>query len=230
MIKTSLLSLFLICSFSIVYSQQKKDTSKTYRNEFGIDATSFLLLYLPLGQDYNYLPNYYLTYRRKFNSGNIRSGLGGDFSNQNVGNTNYPNDSTKYNRFNYGVDFRIGWEFVNEISKRWQVYYGLDTKISYQHIKNDLNYFSSGYAYGSESNYNTFGISPVLGFRFRLNKRLSLTTETNLSINWSKSSRREYYTPYISGLPAIPDEITPSDVRIYSQFSQPLTIIFTYDI
>jgi hypothetical protein len=226
----SFLSIILIFSLSIAYAQQKTDTSKIYRNEFGVDATSFLMLYLPLGQNDFYLPSYYLTYRRKFNTGNIRSGLGGNFSNQKVGNVNYPSDSNKYFRFNYAIDFRIGWEFVNEISKRWQVYYGLDTRLNYQHIKNDLNYFSSGYAYGSETKYSTFGISPVLGFRFKLNKRLSLTTETNLSINWSKSSRREYYTPYISGLPTIADEITPSDVRIYGQFSQPLSIIFTFDI
>lgn len=228
--KKVILFIAFISVLNVSFSQIKKDSAKVYHNEFGVDVTSFLMLYLPLGQNDFYSPSYYLTYRRKFNSGNIRSGLGGDFSNQNVGNTNYPNDSTKYNRFSYAVDFRIGWEFVNEISKRWQVYYGLDTKISYQQNKNDLNYFSNGYAYGSETNYNTFGISPVLGFRFKLNKRLSLTTETNLSINWSKSSRREYYTPYISGLPAIADEITPSDVRIYSQFSQPLSIIFTFDI
>jgi hypothetical protein len=228
--KKVILFIAFISVLNVSFSQIKKDSAKVYHNEFGVDVTSFLMLYLPLGQNDFYSPSYYLTYRRKFKSGNIRSGLGGDFSNQNVGNNNYPNDSNKYNRFSYGVDFRIGWEFVNEISKRWQVYYGLDTKISYQHYKNDLNYFSNGYAYGSETNYNTFGISPVLGFRFKLNKRLSLTTETNLSINWSKSSRREYYTPYISGLPAIADEITPSDVRIYSQFSQPLSIIFTFDI
>lgn len=228
--KKVILFIAFISVLNVSFSQVKKDSAKVYHNEFGVDVTSFLMLYLPLGQNDFYSPSYYLTYRRKFESGNIRSGLGGDFSNQNVGNTNYPNDSNKYNRFGYGVDFRIGWEFVNEISKRWQVYYGLDTKISYQHYKNDLNYFSNGYAYGSETNYNTFGISPVLGFRFKLNKRLSLTTETNLSINWSKSSRREYYTPYISSLPAIADQITPSEVRIYSQFSQPLSIIFTFDI
>jgi hypothetical protein len=230
MIKTCLLSLFLICSFSIVYSQQKKDTSKTYRNEFGIDATSFFFLYLPLGQDNNYLPNYNLTYRRKFNSGNIRYGLGGNFLNQKVENNNYPNDSNEYNRFNCSIYSRVGWEFFSEISKRWQIYYGLDTKFTYQRYKNDLIYTSNDYAYGSETIYYTLGISPILGFRFKLNKRISLTTETNFSIDWSKSNRRDYYTPVNSSLPPIPDEITPSSIMINGQFSLPISIIFTFDI
>jgi hypothetical protein len=193
---------------------------------FKSESNQLLIIFIPITT----LLEMYTDLGERLFDKNIRSGLGGNFTNQKVSNINYPSDSNNYFRFNYAIDFRIGWEFVNEISKRWQVYYGLDTRLNYQHNKNDLIYTSNGYAYGSETIYNTFGISPVLGFRFKLNKRISLTTETNLSIDWSKSSRREYYKPYISGLPAIADEITPSEVRIYSQFSQPLSIILTFDI
>lgn len=229
--KNLILTIILATTVLTTFGQDSTKT-KVYHNEFGIDATAFLKQFLNFnsGQypDY-YNATYYLTYRRHFKYGNIRFGIGGGFSDYDIPAA-FDGDVNKYHYNSYSLNSRIGWEFFNELSKRWQVFYGLDFRPSLSYTKNDAPYWNGGYANGSETKSQTYGIAPLLGFRFKLTNRLSISTETSFSINWQQSESRRYYIPVTSQYPPLPDVVTPKTKKLFSSFAQPLSLLLTFDI
>lgn len=228
--KRKFLTLILASTFFISFAQEAKPT-KIYHNEFGIDATGFLRQFLNFNQQSfgNYYPTYYFTYRRYTKCGNLRFALGGDFASQDV-QPNITPDSNKYHYNSYSYDARIGWEFVNELSTRWQVFYGLDFRPSFTYYKNDAQFWNSAYANGLETKSKVVAISPLLGFRFRISNRMSLMTESCFSVIWQLNSEKKYFTPVSSQYPAMPDIIMPKNTRVFSNFSQPLSIMIAFSI
>ncbi len=231
--KKIILSIFISAFILIANAQDSLSTKKKYNNEFGIDATAFFKQFIFINNsDFGtvyYEPTYYLTYRRHFKPGNIRFGIGIGFSNSEQTSSNVDDDNNyEYNAI--GFDARIGWEFVEKLSKRWEVYYGLDFRPSYRHVQNDVIYLNAGYANGYEETYKLYSFSPLLGFRFRLTERLSLTTEASFSVIITEIERRNYFTPVTDQYPAIPDKEYPKVKMLNSSFSQPLFIIITFDI
>jgi hypothetical protein len=205
---------------------------KVYRNEFGIDATGFIKQFLNFSNDefpVFYSETYYLTYRRHLKSGNIRAAVGGGFADYDIP-TPFAGDSNIYHFKSYNIDYRVGWEFTNELSKRWQVFYGADFRHSLMYTKNDAPFWNGGYANGSESKVQSFGLAPLLGIRFRINNRISLSTETSFSINLEQAESRRYYLPVTSQYPPLTDQMTPKSNRIISRFNAPLSLFFTFDI
>jgi hypothetical protein len=240
MMKKAILTSSFILIFGISFSQVKSiksDTNKVYHNELGVDVTGFFRRFFPLVQtdyfgQYYYIesPTYYLTYRRLFKYGNIRAGIGGDFSRRDVKNYFNTSDTKTYISLTHSLSTRLGWEFTNELSKRWQVYYGLDFKYAKQYYNNNGYSFNSDYIMGYESSAQKYGISPLLGFRFKLTNRLSLTTEACLSVNFENSQSKRTYTPTSPFYPSKPEETTPRINSISSSFTQPLSVILTFDI
>ena len=230
--KKQSLTILLVAIMMNSFAQDTTST-KVYPNEFGIDVTNFIKQFLNFnnnstGGNY-YSPTYYLTYRRHFKCGNIRFAVGGAFSHQDIAPA-FDQDSHKYESNSSSYDVRIGWEFTSEISKRWQVFYGADFRPTYSHNKNDAPYWNGGYANGSESKTEFYTAAPLLGFRFRLTSRLSLTTEASFSINWQTITSRRYYIPVTSQYPPKPDETSPTVKKMYSNFSQPIFLILTFDL
>jgi len=221
-----LLSGFLLFTQDVV---SQTDTTTTHKNEFGIDVTGTIRFFTKFQNtsDYSYTPTYYLTYRRYFNSGNIRFGIGGDVSDLEI--TGMVGDSNVYHRITNGIDTRLGWEFKSELSKRWQVFYGLDFRFSAGKQRNEAAFFNGGYAVGFENHSTTYSFAPVLGFRFKLNNRISLLTEANFSFNVTKYKTRNIYTP-LSGYPSMPDEVAPDTRNIYTSFSQPIAVYLVFNI
>jgi len=227
-----LLTILVSSSITTSFAQDSTNQTKVYHNEFGIDATGFLKQFLNFSdQQYPsyYSPTYYLTYRRHFNSGNVRFAFGGAFSNYDIP-ASLPDDLNKYHYNSYSLSTRIGCEFVNDLGKNWQVFYGLDFRSNVSYIKNDVPYWNGGYANGSETKSQIYGAAPLLGFRFKLSNRISILTETSLSINWQKEYSRRYYIPVTSQYPQIPDQVNPKTKKVLSSFSQPLSIFLTFDI
>ena len=207
-----------------------QNDSVKYKNEFGLDITGTIRFFTKFqtSTDYNYNPTYFLTYRRYFEKGNIRIGIGGGVSNQEIPSPF--GDSAIYENNSSALDSRLGWEFKSEISKRWQVYYGLDFRFSFGNTKDEATFFNGGYAYGYESHFTTVGFAPVLGFRFKLNDRISLLTEANFSFNISKNYKnRDFYTP-LAGYPPMADKTSPDTKNFYTQFSQPIAIYLVFKI
>jgi len=227
--------IILASAIATVVSAQvtKSDTAKkVYKNEFGIDATGFIKQFLNFNsstfQDY-YSPTYYLTYRRYLKCGNIRFAIGGSFADYDL-TPAFIGDSNKYHYNSYSLDTRIGWEFQTVLSKHWQVFYGLDFRQSIGYTKNDAPYWNGGYANGYMTKSQIYGIAPLLGFRFLLNKRLSISTETSFSINQQQEFTRKYYIPVTNQYPPLPSNVTPKTKKIISGFSQPISLFLTFNI
>lgn len=230
--KSKLLLLIILSNFQILaqHLSSQNDSAGKYKNEFGLDITGTIRFFTKLqsSSDYFYVPTYYLTYRRYMDKGNIRFGMGGEAITQELPSPY--NDSTVYKSNSSSLDSRFGWEFKSDLSKRWQAHYGLDFRFSMGNEKNEANYFNGGYANGYESHFSILGLAPVLGFRFKLNERISLLTEANLSFNMIKYYKnRHFYTP-VNGSPPIADELHPDTKGFYTQFSQPLAIYFVFNI
>ena len=228
--KKILLITFLSFSLQASFAQDSIKKAKVYHNEFGVDVTGFIKQFFNFDQYSSaYAPTYYVTYRRHFKAGNIRFAIGGDFDTQELAPA-FAQDSNKYHKSSYSFDARIGWEFTSDLGKRWQVFYGVDFKPTYAYYKNDAPYWNGGYANGTENKTAIYGIAPLLGFRIKLNERLSITTETCYAINLAITSGKRYFIPVTSQYPPQPDIVTPKAQRIYSSFSQPLSLTLTFNI
>ena len=233
--KYSLLVFTLALSTSL-FAQNMQDTTKTYRNEFGLDVTGLIkqIIYFAqspnsLGGSYQYQPIYYLTYRRKFKCGNIRAAVGGNFSNGQY-YRQYYSDSTTFTQNTSGLNARLGWEFTSELSRKWQAFYGLDFVTSYSHNNNQGQGGSNLYMLGSERRVEVFGVSPVLGFRWHMSKRLSLLAEASFEVAREIDKSRDYYTPKDPTAAPMPDKVHPTSKIFFSSFNQPLSVFMTFDL
>jgi len=219
--------------FTTLFAQDSTKIKKR-NNEFGIDVSGFIRQFFfvntsQFGGDYYFQPVYYLTYRRHFKKSNLRFGIGGDYSREKI-EASLPTDINKYERYEYAITARIGYEFFNDLSNRWQVFYGLDFRPIINYSKNDAPYWNGGYANGRETFSVTYGLAPLLGFRYKILKRLSLSTEGSFTVNYQNSWDRKYYIPVDPQTPPMPDEKSKTDGKIFTGFSTPIAVIITFDI
>jgi hypothetical protein len=227
--------LVLLLSFTLVtaYSQDTTRQNKVCHNEFGLDATGFMKEFFNFNnaqyQSY-YSPTYYLTYRRHFKKANFRFAVGGDYNNDVVPSQNQYDPTIVYADKSFDFSARIGMEMFSELNKHWQVFYGVDFIASYNYEKRDDRYSMDGYTAGEESSTQNIGLAPMLGIRYRVSKRLSLTTESSFSFNLLNGALRDYFTPTSGQYPVLDDIIYPQTKRVYTSYSQPLSIILTFDI
>ncbi|HTB06725.1 MAG TPA: hypothetical protein VK806_07190 [Bacteroidia bacterium] len=226
-----LLGLSAFAQDSTKVKQPNKDTIKIkqHNNEFGINATGFLRQFLNFNSSTTppVEDNYYITYRRHFSCGNLRVAIGADFSNSNIPSP-YTTDSNKYNNNSYSIHFIIGWEFYNNLSKKWQVFYGADFRPSIAYSKNDAQYWSGGYANGIETKTQIYGFGPFVGFRFKLSRRLSLLTSTSYIINSETDNNRTYYTPVGTVTGPAPTPTNQKTTKLYSSYSEPLAVFIDF--
>ncbi len=227
------LLLFGFLAFTYVFQGQSQPSSvETYKNEIGLDATSFIKYYINFGQNEfspSYSSNYFITYRRHLSKSNIRFAIGGDLRDNDIA-PGFEADSNSYHNHSHWLALRIGWEKYTDMNTRWQVFYGIDFKPSFSYSKNDAPYWNGGYANGIESKTREYSIAPLLGFRYRLNQRISLSTEANLSINWRHQESRRYYIPVTSDYPDKPDDASPNIDLFFTKFNQPISIFITFDL
>jgi hypothetical protein len=232
--KKSITSLALVLLTMSGNAQDSLQTSgaKNHLNELGLDATPFIKFYSTFSdRGLYYQPNYIVTYRRYFRNSNFRSAIGGNYSFTESPSPYIPDSLNKkyYNRSKY-IILRVGYEFYQSLSRRWQVYYGADLVGSYAESKNDDNYSNGGYVVGTESKAKNIGVAPVLGLRFRINKRISLITESSLLIQYSESSSYQFYSPATSAYPPIPNDRKQSGIALGTSFNYPLALILTISI
>ena len=228
--KVKLIIMFSSILLLVQNALSQDDSTDLYKNELGLDVTGTIRFFTKFqnSSDYSYTPTYFLTYRRYFSKCNIRLGIGGGVSNQEIPSPY--GDSSIYNYNSSSFDSRLGCEFKSELTKRWQVFYGLDFRFSFGNTKNEAAFFNGNYANGFESHFTTIGFAPILGFRFKLNDRMSLLTEANFSFNMSRYYKnRDFYTP-LQGSPPIADKFSPDTKSFYTQFAQPIAIYFVFNI
>jgi hypothetical protein len=175
----------MFISLTIAYSQTTvpDTTKKEFKNVISIEATGILRQFI---NQPNYNSPYMIGYKRIFKSNALRIGLG---------ITSYKtiiNDAmsiqSKYNNFYLG----IGFEHYSYLTKRWNLYIGADAIISYRKSSSLISFSST-----SNQTYTTYGISPLLGLQFKINSRLSVSTETSYAILYTISDNSNLYS-YIS--------------------------------
>lgn len=231
-IMKKLILIAVICSLAWSANAQDSTQSNNYKNEFGLDVTGFLqqFLYMNGSQFPNYYtPVYYLTYRRHIGKCNLRAAIGGLYYHQPF-ESPFINDQNEYERNTQQFDLRVGWEWTSEISRRWQAFYGLDYRQGFMHDYNDAPYWNAGYANGRESTTISYGIAPVLGIRFRLNERISLSTEASLNCRFETyENRRFFLSTDPNSYPPLPDVVDPKVTSFQTSFAQPLSVFLTID-
>lgn len=214
-------------------SNLSQTPEKKHLNELGLDMTPFIKFYLNFSGNSSFFnqPNYMLTYRRYFKKSNFRSAIGGNYS---YSETLSPNNGDSLNIKYYNKQslfvLRIGYEFFQDLSKRWQVYYGADFTTSYSHQRNDALYWNGGYATGIESKASGFGLAPVLGVRFKMSKRINLITESSFLLQYSTSSSYRYYLPVTGTFPPKANDPKTTNKTIATTFNYPLSLILTLNI
>jgi hypothetical protein len=226
----------IIALFILGFSSFAQDTVKAkppsqHLNEFGIDATGFLKQYLDFNNSTTYYtPTYYLTYRRHFKCGNLRVAVGGGFTDNQITPSFSTDTNLKFYNQGYFLYANIGWEFYNNLSKKWQVFYGADFRTSLIYSKGDYQYNIGGYAQGNESQTQIYAIAPLLGIRFKLTKWLSILTEASLSFNWEQDINGTFYIPLPGAIQPAPSNNNQFLVKMYSSFSQPLSVFIDFTI
>lgn len=202
------------------------------RNELGLDLTAFIKYYFNFAQSATspiYNTPYYLQYRFHLKSNNnIRAGVGGGYSETETSSP-YTDDQTKYKNTQQSLYYRLGFEHFENISPKFQVFYGLDLLSGNYLQKNDASYWNAGYANGFENKFVSYGAAPLLGIRYKLNKRLSIFTESSFQISLSESSQRRYYIPVSNAYTPLPDAKTTSK-SINTSFNFPLFIAVAVDL
>ena len=228
----------LMCNCTIAQDSIHTTFSSTqtpagkHANELGLDLTPLIKNYINFSNTSTYYqPNYMVSYRRYFNKSNFRAAIGGNFLNSESPSP-YNGDSLNTRYFNKQQSFvlRAGYEWFQNLSPRWQAFYGADLVVGYSKQRNDAPYWNGGYANGQENTAKSLGIGPVLGIRYRLNSHVSLITESSLLFQYSETSSFRYYLPITKAYPALPNGPKATNKTTATLFSYPLSIILTVNI
>lgn len=226
--KLLIISLLLSCinSFS-----QTDTTKKKHNHELGADITGLLGQFFNLNSSMYGRPEspvYYVTYRYHLKKSNIRFGIGGSYYKNSINGYKVDGEDKVFYNTQTNFSIRLGYEFVSELSKRWQAFYGIDFRPTISNLDNPVQYGNGGYLNGSITKSTTLGFAPLLGFRFRINERVSITTETSFAYNINKSSsQKTYMSQDITIYPYMPNSKVITTTNISSGFSLPLFLILT---
>ena len=208
----------LIISLVSFGTTQAQDSpiEQTNHHEIGVDATPFITQILS-GNYYSSTP-YYLNYRYHFTHWALRAGIGGTMTNEDA----TTNDTTKQNYKTSYITYKIGIEHKSNFMKRWQSFYGIDLKSSINDYRVNSDYTSTQ-KYTQENKETRYGVAPFLGFRFKVNSRISVTTETSFLFYFGKGKSKRTNLPN-SQYNQITDYKTSG-----TEFTLPTSILFTYN-
>jgi hypothetical protein len=146
------------------YSDKKHELNLGYFNLFRFDDPT----------------NIGIGYKFNFNEKAIRISSDFAFKNNDI-------NLLEYEYFKYNI--RMGFEFEENINK-FQYFYGSD--LLFGHTKH-MEYANNIYAfYVRMKNINEYGVCPFVGLKFFINKRISISTETNVRFSITKY-RYDYY-------------------------------------
>lgn len=169
-------SLFLIAMVigQFIYAQNSDSPEVQYKNDLGFDVSRFVTIF---NSNFESNSPYVFTYRRNYEKGALRFGLGGRTSTS----SNSIEPTNDIDQANHSLNFRVGYEWQTNFEKRWQLYYGLDGSYSLDHTM--VKQQNLGETTKVVTHVDEYGLSPVVGLKFKLNKRLSLATETSVMLS-----------------------------------------------
>lgn len=218
-----------LLSTSACSAQSGWEDTTFRRHSIGVDVSAFIHQYGGVansGSTFLSLSPYWVSYRYRLNRNcNLRVAVGGNYSGT---NDPYPLDAAitiKHSTSTYSA--RVGVERAQELAKRWQFFYGLDLRATWNNQYDDHSGGTGGgYLNGREQRESLMGIAPLLGIRFRITPRFNLLTEASLSLLSTREELRTFKTP-IDGGPEQPDVITET-TGLHLGFSSPISITATF--
>ncbi|MBI5913775.1 MAG: hypothetical protein HY842_00210 [Bacteroidetes bacterium] len=185
--KLILPAMFLLAACA-AFSQNADALAHT--RQFGFDAAGFLARFFDFsgGGGFGETP-YYLSYRKLGEKKNTRLGLGANLGVEGDGDGGANSSNT--------INFRAGSERFNDFGKRWRAFYGWDFKFSF-------SFLSTGGS-GNSTTQVALGAAPLFGLQFRLNERLSLSSEIayNFFLTFRDNSGRSRFGASTSFSPPI---------------------------
>ncbi len=186
-------------------------------HEVGVDISPFLQRFVSGNIAGNYSP-FFVMYRYHFNNWNIRTGIGGTLRKQ----EDVLNDTSIYTSENSSFIYRLGVERKIDFYRRWQFYYGLDL-YTYSETRIYERIEGSTFSDNDRNKENGYGVAPLMGLRFKINDRISFTTESSLVLYYFKARNERTYS-----LSPQTDRITSTE-GWRTSFSPPTSIFFTFN-
>ena len=213
---------------------QTELTVKLHRHEAGVDVTAFLRQFLNWGGGSDpyagyTLPSYMAAYRYHIGRSDIRFGIGWYGFDEELPAYWYNSPQDTYRNKHSELTIRIGFEWHQELNKRWQVFYGLDFRPSWISTSTQWTYSNAGYRHGAESTDQLLAITPLLGVRYRITPRFSLLTESSFSFIRHDGWSRQFSEPMTVDYPPIPDE-TLRRTSFRTSYQVPLSVIAAFDL
>ena len=187
---TLLLITVLAVSFfsSTLFAQDNDAPTKARYHEIGINATTFINKFISLNGNDVDLGDYMLTYKYHIGNKALRLGVGGQFSNfsEQLSNGGGNRDSKKM-EFN----FRVGYEWNKQVSKKWNFYAGLDIVSG---ISETVTQTNNSEKVSLTNKTSSFGAGPIMGIQFFINSHISLRTEGSLYYLHSSINNKEVFS------------------------------------
>ncbi|MBL0126136.1 MAG: hypothetical protein IPP83_01495 [Flavobacteriales bacterium] len=228
-------TLLLVSLLTVHFANAQTDSiAHRHRHEVGADMSAFVRVfishYASLEPDLLAQPDHLLSYRYHFRHFNVRFGVGGaaDDEERDASWTNSQPGET-YHIKTSKVAFRIGVEGFQELNRRWQVFYGLDLRPSWDRYDNGFTSSNQGYNNARHTREQHLAAAPVLGIRYRITPRFSVLTETSIAFMTTQYGSTVVFTPQTDAYPAREDEVvkTTSFATVYQA---PILLIAAFDL
>lgn len=173
-----IVTIFTSSFFAFGQETSQDTTKKEFNNVIGIDATNFVSRFFNFSSNPSYFNSpYMISYRRIFKSNALRVSIGGEVLN----NKGTRNDTLHPTTTRIALNVGVGFEHYCYLSKRWNFYAGVEAFTAYSYYDGIYPYSTTSYREQSNTSHS-FGVSPLIGVHFKINSRLSISTETSYNI------------------------------------------------
>lgn len=149
------------------------------KNELGVEVTNFYGL---INTNFTSRNPYTVTYRRHFGTWALRAGGGSVISTA----EDKQDGASLGKATTMSLHLSAGYERQIWFGTRWGFYYGAD--LTMHRAYNGITETFGPLQTITETDTERFGFAPLVGFRFRANKRLSLGTTANYWLGSNKVS------------------------------------------
>jgi len=166
--------LLVACTILSLSATAQDEITEPSRFELGVNATYFISNFLGLNQDQLEIGPYAFTGKLRLNRTYLRFGLGGEASKRQLANDF---SSNIFDRKTQALDLRTGIEWHRDLTERWIFYSGLDILLGM-----NLSQTIASSAFDevvTNTNQFYYGLGPLLGFQFKINPKISLSTESS---------------------------------------------------
>lgn len=224
----------LLSTLLVTVASAAQTDSLVRRCEIGADMSAFVRVFIShyAGQDPSIYeqPNYLLSYRYHFREYNLRFGVGGVVDDEEREATWYgAQPGETYHDRTTLMTLRLGVERYEELSRRWQVFYGLDFRPSWERLDDGFTHSNAGYRHARHTREQQMGVAALMGVRFRITPRFSLLTETSFAYVRTDVETRTVSTPQDDTYPFIDDEVFKG-TNLNTVFQAPLMLVAAFDL